>query len=190
MDIIEQAREGQDYLLFEKFAEVVPTWQNFLDNMNESFNQTEHRSFPDYKEFEDPRMISESILIYNKLDPVVMGALRFEDTETFRISTNTMSMLSDIMGKKAGAVKNIMNFVSGDKYYVHRDTHDVIAWQCIGSVEWRLYKNIEDSELHTVNPEAEYESIVLKPGDAIFVPKGLAHQVVITEPRASIIFDY
>jgi quercetin dioxygenase-like cupin family protein len=34
-----------------------------------------------------------------------------------------------------------------------------------------------------------YESYILNPGDILFVPSGIVHQVVITEPRASILFN-
>jgi len=52
----------------------------------------------------------------------------------------------------------------------HKDTTDVWFWQCQGKTKWTINKK-------------EY---ILKPGDLIFVPKGIIHNVVSLTPRAGI----
>lgn len=60
----------------------------------------------------------------------------------------------------------------------HSDPVDVFYWQCIGDVEWTLYYN--DIE----------ESFILNPGDIIYVPEGIIHEVKSLTPRASISFMF
>jgi mannose-6-phosphate isomerase-like protein (cupin superfamily) len=59
----------------------------------------------------------------------------------------------------------------------HNDlTHNFYV-QCIGSVIWKIYDSISS---------VEYKEYTLEPGDAIFVPAGVSHEVVALMPRAAI----
>lgn len=59
----------------------------------------------------------------------------------------------------------------------HNDlTHNFYV-QCIGSVTWKIYDSISSRE---------YKEYTLQPGDAIFVPAGVSHEVVALAPRAAI----
>jgi len=59
----------------------------------------------------------------------------------------------------------------------HNDlTHNFYV-QCIGSVIWKIYDSISSME---------YKEYTLEPGDAIFVPAGVSHEVVALKPRAAI----
>jgi hypothetical protein len=190
MGIIEQARNDGTYALIKSAYTSVPVWEDFLDNMNESFLTIKHKEKP-----VDHRLISQDILVYNNLDPVVFNSLALKDTALYSKAEPVFSIIQDLTGRYHSSSKSIINFVGQEiDYWVHIDDNDVISWHCIGTVEWRFYKNIDGLELDRSNKEnmenAEYESVVLEPGDLLFVPKGLAHQVVIKEPRASLIFMY
>lgn len=73
--------------------------------------------------------------------------------------------------------KNIMfvNLASKPTDLEHADEYDVFFVQCIGSVVWKI-KNGSD--------------YVLEPGDAIFVPTTVIHEVVPLSPRASLSFTF
>lgn len=185
MDKIEQARHDKNYVLFEVHCPIVPDWQILLDSMDVSY-----KHYKD-EELEDPRMASGAILIYNKLDPVVFDSLMFTDTQLVSSAENTITALKGIMGKEFSFSKILMNFVGGEHgYYIHKDDHDIISWHCIGNVEYRLYKDIDDADLEKIESDSPYESVILKPGDLIFVPAGLAHQIVVEKPRATMVFGY
>lgn len=63
----------------------------------------------------------------------------------------------------------------------HNDiTHNMYV-QCIGSVTWKIYDSISSTNY------IEYQ---LKPGDAIWVPAGVSHEVVALEPRAAITITF
>jgi hypothetical protein len=59
----------------------------------------------------------------------------------------------------------------------HNDTAYVWFWQCIGSTEWKVY---------------ETEKLIFKyklnPGDLIYIPKEMYHDVTPLTPRAGISF--
>jgi hypothetical protein len=185
MDKIEQARHDKDYVLFKSHSPIVPEWQDFLDSMNISYNHFKH------EKLEDSRMASGAILILNKLDPIVFDSLEFKNTKLHSTAANTMSDIYKIMGRSFSFSKFAINFVSGEHgYYIHKDDHEVISWNCIGNVEYRIYKDIDDSDIDKEEANSPYESVYLNPGDIIFLPAGLAHQVVVSEPRATLIFGY
>ena len=59
-------------------------------------------------------------------------------------------------------------------------------------MEWRVYPDLE-LDLNQPPPtkvNSDYVSYFLNPGDLLFSPKGIIHQVVIPEPRASIIYAF
>jgi hypothetical protein len=182
MDKIEQALHDKNYVLFESHSPIVPEWQDFIDNMNQSFNSFKEKS-------EDSRWACESILLLNKFDPVIFGSLMLEDTKLFSSTKRTILDIESMTGLNLSRAKSILNFVAKEHdYYIHKDEHNVLSWQCIGSVEYRLYKNIDDLDLEKAESSSTYESVILNPGDIIFLPAGLAHQVVVTEPRATLVF--
>ena len=60
----------------------------------------------------------------------------------------------------------------------HSDPIDVIYCQFIGSVTWTIFD------------EDKSESFVLNPGDIIYVPKSVMHEVTSLTPRAAISFMF
>jgi ribosomal protein L16 Arg81 hydroxylase len=57
-------------------------------------------------------------------------------------------------------------------------------------MEWRIYPNLKDENIDQIKVKDEpYESYILEPGDVIYVPTGMGHQVVVSEPRASLILQ-
>lgn len=62
----------------------------------------------------------------------------------------------------------------------HKDGSDVWYWQCIGSTQWKIFEFNE-----TI-------SYILEPGDIIYVPRGIFHDVIPLSPRVGISFglDY
>jgi len=59
----------------------------------------------------------------------------------------------------------------------HNDPVDVFYLQCIGNVKWNIYKD-------------SVEEYILEPGDVIYVPAGVMHEVFSLSPRASISFMF
>lgn len=57
----------------------------------------------------------------------------------------------------------------------HNDTTDVWFWQCIGQTTWTVY-------------DTETVIYTLSPGDMIYVPKAMYHDVKPLSPRAGLSF--
>lgn len=73
---------------------------------------------------------------------------------------------------------------------VHFDTHDVFAIHCEGEKEWHLYETTEDApinhpafrklplEQRRARAGKMAQTLVLKPGDLLYVPRGLYHDAL------------
>jgi mannose-6-phosphate isomerase-like protein (cupin superfamily) len=72
----------------------------------------------------------------------------------------------------------ILNFSNAENVTNrHNDLTNNFYVQCIGSVTWKIYNSISSQE---------YTEYTLGPGDAIFVPEGVSHEVIALEPRAAV----
>jgi mannose-6-phosphate isomerase-like protein (cupin superfamily) len=81
-------------------------------------------------------------------------------------------------GQKKISSFAIVNFSSAENVTNrHNDLTNNFYVQCIGSVIWKIYESIGS---------LKYKEYTLNPGDAIFVPAGVSHQVTALEPRAAI----
>jgi len=185
---IKDAKKNNKVLFFDKAITNVPNWNSFINNLNYKFNKKKEHFL-----FEDKRMIND-VLIYNKMDPSTFNILE-ESTESNTIieAENVLKIFNEIMELESGCVKSLINFVGNEaKYYIHADEHDVFSWHCIGQVEWRIYPNIILDK--NIDPPTDvdepYESYILNPGDVLYVPKGVVHQVIVNQPRASIVYNY
>jgi hypothetical protein len=191
MDII-SLKKAFDSSIYNKEAYVIrglfnhtPSWDPFIEALNYNYSNVKDEFIWNDKLIKKDGY-STNILIYNELDPVVFNVPPKIFPEIYKM----FMMFSEVLGEEL-SVKAIMNFVGSESsYWIHKDNHHVISWNCIGKIEWRIYKDLEDSELNSLElPNRHYESYVLNPGDVLFCPKGVAHQVVSSEPRASLIFQ-
>jgi uncharacterized RmlC-like cupin family protein len=167
-----KARENKTPLLFKNFFSDVPKWQDFINNLNNKAHSEQLMNYSHGKNLND-------VAIYNYLDPFVAFAAT-QENENGLIGLKTVS---DFLIKNLKInffnIKSIINFAGYEAdYYKHEDPNDVISWHCIGTVEWRIYG------------KDDYKSYILEPGDIFYCPKGTVHQIVVSEPRASIVMDY
>lgn len=75
---------------------------------------------------------------------------------------------------------------------VHFDTHDVFAIHCEGEKEWHLYETVEDNpvnhplfrrlpvEQRKARAGKVAQKLVMKPGDLLYVPRGVYHDALCT----------
>jgi mannose-6-phosphate isomerase-like protein (cupin superfamily) len=94
---------------------------------------------------------------------------------------NIKSGLVSVFNKNpVGSLAIISLSSSEKKIHRHEDGTDSLYIQCVGSVTWRVY--VENSENFI-----DYE---LKPGDLIFVPSGISHEVFPNKARCAIVFAF
>lgn len=156
-----------------------PDWSAFIRLMDKKFNNP--AGFDWDEKLVKNKTVATDIMIYNKLDPVIFKAVECVDGQIVDHQIPEAQPFIDILSStfKNFHLKAIINFVGNESnYWVHKDDHYVLSWGCIGKTEWRIY-----SDSNT------YETYILEPGDIIFCPRDILHEVVITEPRASLIFQ-
>ena len=133
------------------------------------------------------------ILIYNKMDPQFWDIFNKNNTLfLFEEFKNNFNNFEERVQFKLFTAKAILNFIGNEsEYYAHKDFNDVISCQCIGSIEYRIYENIDCEFSKPVNVDKlNYKSYFMNPGDIIYIPSGTIHQVIVKEPRATILFDF
>lgn len=92
------------------------------------------------------------------------------------------------VGHKAHFIKKVQDCIVENNFYndahayfnltptsgafkKHRDANNVYYWQCIGKTKW-----IVDG----------YGTFILEPGDLIYIPSGVFHEVIPLTPRLGI----
>jgi hypothetical protein len=177
-ELIKKARDNNDVVLFKNQLPNVLKWENFIDILNykyHSLNQQNSKQEPGNRLLENNNRITD-ILIYNNLDMHVFDILGYNKKwydEFLKILNNSFNI--DFPGSKV-----LINFIGNEaEYGIHSDDHDVLLWNCIGSVSWNIYSS-----------DSDYKTYVINAGDVLFAPKGVIHQAVVTEPRASVVFGF
>ena len=180
-----KAKQFNEVVFLQNAFPVTPFWDEFIYNLNYRYNSEKTIDMHDERFHND-------VLIYNKLDPISFTKSNLVKNYSYNIFKKTYSVFDfiDKIIPNISCVKSIINFVGNEsKYYIHADHHDVISWHCIGKVEWRIFKTLKQDNPPPTESDEPYESYILNPGDILFVPGGLVHQVVVTEPRASVLFN-
>lgn len=103
--------------------------------------------------------------------------------ECFHQLKDIFQKTTTLYGREPNGGCTLINFVGNQKLIpVHTDTRDSFLWQAIGTVEWRIHES-ED-------PNSSYQTLIVNPGDVLFVPSGLSHTVYCPNPRAAISIFY
>jgi hypothetical protein len=177
-ELVSSARSNNDVVLFKNQLPNVLKWENFVDILNykyNSLNQQHSKQEPGNRFIEKNNNVVD-ILIYNKLDMHVFSILEYNKDWYDQF----LKMLKDCFDIDYPGSKALINFVGNEaEYGIHSDDHDVLLWNCVGSVCWNIYSS-----------ESEYKTYEINAGDVLFAPKGVIHQAVVKEPRASIVFGF
>ena len=126
---------------------------------------------------------------YNRYDTAVLGWQELFANFNESVANNEdvrhqlLGFFVSHSAHKIGKVKQLMDALGcdtahlyfnvslhGGSYGRHNDEVDVYFWQCQGSTKW-------------VMDDCEY---VLEPGDMIYIPRGIYHNVIPLTPRAGI----
>jgi cupin superfamily acireductone dioxygenase involved in methionine salvage len=171
--------ENKKYILFKSILTDVPKWEDFIENLDYNYSKTKNKEI----KINDSRFITSNIQIYNKLDPIIFHCFNYKTKNLFLKYFKIKDTIKNILGNEPTAIKSIINFVGGEQnYWIHSDDHDVVSWHCIGNIKWEFFNSESDVE--------PYSTVILEPGDILYVPKGIYHRVTADGPRASLLFAY
>lgn len=195
LDDLIKAREEKTVWHKKGILPNTPQWIDFFNLMTKKY----HRPFENIwtphlmtNKLENGEMGGTDIMIYGKMDPVIFKAVQYADGnygDNFIDASPMIDLLSPVFPRFE--IKAILNLVGGEsEYWAHKDDHEVVSWGCQGTMEWRIYPNLKDDNIDQIKVKDEhYDSYILEPGDLIYVPTGIGHQVVTPEPRASLILQ-
>lgn len=179
---IAEARKLNKPLLLKGVLADTPDWNYVMDYVNTKFNESPKRDFghPDF-------------LINKEGITVPMFRSGFFDLQLWDIDTKECKELSNIVNPNASidssAFKILIDFLGTNTVNsIHKDYAEVYSWTWLNSVEYRVYEDKDyPYEQGLGIHDQPYESYVIEAGDVMYMPKGIVHQSVITDPRVSLI---
>ncbi len=200
--ICSKARERKELVHFKKLLDLNLTWEQYITILNIKFNfhnevNPTHPVFSNNSEYHNITVKSLNdkkdkgfvgIFIYNKLDPMLVELKENYEIESIakikdflknvEVDDYVLKVLSNLVGPESN-------------YYIHKDGNDVFSFQVLGKVEYRIYgTDFPQTETPSYATDLPYDSYILEPGDVVFIPKGVFHQVVVLEPRVTLISDF
>lgn len=180
------------------------SWEEIFSAIDYKYNYPEEK----FRNSGDPRfilkevegkIIETDILIYNKMDLQVWNVLSGGPDNTVNgenfipKSKEFTDIFKNVIDDDRWSIKALINLVGNEsKYSPHKDVIDVLSWQCLGSVTYRIYegKDSDEFEVPLDITNRSYKDYVLSPGDVIFLPKGVIHEVISKFPRATLIMNF
>lgn len=182
---IAEARKTSKALVLRKVFTEVPTWEEFISHLNHEYhNNTIPPQVP------NPGQAETHINGVCIRDNFYLNIRRpGADSNDLSSAVNLGHLLREAFGvKDGGPLVSFVNFVGNDSpLNIHYDKRDMVYWQCIGTVEWRLYGRHGDIE--EADPDV-YESYILYPGDLLILPDKIFHAVKADFPRAAVSFGF
>jgi hypothetical protein len=189
LDQIKSAKKNNTFLHIKNFNSDVPSWDNFINNLNYKYNNNYDNKEKKSSQFLINENVKTEILSqHNLMDTFSHYSYVFKDGKNifksgyFDGCNDVAEILNNSLmeGNSSIHVTAITNFIKHDKKYeIHSDQTEVINWHCIGKIDWNVYD--KDSKCSTLS---------IEPGDLVFIPAGMKHEVIVYEPRASLIFDF
>jgi hypothetical protein len=165
---IKKAFEENVPLHAKKQVSVLPDWSDFIGNINSAVKDDSFVKEPPLENFDR------------------VNHVRFYDRLTIGIDHSNkypykgLPEIIDFMKKLNLApfvTMSLMNLADSQKTTSrHSDNCLIFYVQAVGSAKW------------CINVRGEEKEYVLDPGDVIFVPAGLLHEIVPLMPRAALSF--
>lgn len=168
-DAVKNCKETGQANVFSRLFSKLPTWDDFLSHINESVREVEYTG----GNMGAKERVGK-VNFWSRLTMTVDSPeLRFYSGLDEYIKT-----LSDMHYYSFAGCFSAISFTNVEPSTGrHNDPVDVFYLQCIGKVTWVVGEN---------DPK-EY---VLGPGDVIYVPSGVMHEVKSLTPRAALSFMF
>ncbi len=203
--LIKKSYDNNEFLHLKNFTDLKFFWEDILKILDYRYqNATITEKIPNVpliKSFANGNYVDIiknsdnfhfhvwSILSSKEIDDYMYNNISESFSETFKYFIDYLKYTNE-----TGLFKAIINFVGNESTMsIHKDHHSTIFIQCVGSVSYKIYEDVDgetEADLSdNIRNDTKVESITLNPGDIMFVPKGKVHQVTATEPRATLLLD-
>ena len=168
-EIIKEYRNNNNPYVFRSIFTDLPSWEDFFNHMGDAI-ETKDYSGGNYGSKE----VIGKVNFWSKLTMTIEEP----STKYYKNLNVYANILQELQDYKLNGYFCAVSLTNKEATTgPHNDPIDVIYLQCIGSVKWKIYKDIAQ----------EY---ILNPGDAIYVPAQLMHEVFSLTPRAAISFMF
>lgn len=202
---LQTSTAAENAAVFRNILSDVPSWDLFIKTLDAIFNDpSESHTHEDScgainnkacnclcSQMVFNKNKCTDILVHDKLHFVYWGVANgLGEGPMFKYAKQMASLFFREDTLSWGA-KSLINLAGNEnELSIHKDDHNVMSWQCQGSVEYRIYEDTEDDFAVPINPEGlSYTSYILNPGDIIYIPTGVVHQAIAFEPRATLIIQ-
>jgi uncharacterized RmlC-like cupin family protein len=151
------------------------SWDNFINSINDAYdlNDINNRIEPSKEVLGKINFWQKLTMTLDNINDKNFSGIQ-EKVDRLTSLHNTIKPNTKCMGY-FGAVSITNKEPTTGK---HSDPIDVIYCQFIGSVTWNVFN------------DNGFESFIINPGDIIYVPKLIEHEVVSLTPRAAISFVF
>lgn len=170
------AEEGRAVYLPKFIASYPSQWDEFINYIDFCYQQSDPEQMTIHKEefMKGGRVRRGFLQIWGYMTIFAENPKK----EHFLTLGNIYEKIELEMERKKESSFAIVNMSSKENITNrHSDLTHNLYFQCIGSVIWKIYEDETSSN---------FEEYTLQPGDAIFVPIGVSHEVVSLSPRAAI----
>lgn len=165
INIIYNSKNNKTPYLFKNILSSVPKWEHFINHLNLQYQNTEtgyHALNTTREKFINGVLFKDPFYI-NITDPTID---LYPQIELFFAKFGFLG--------EGKALSAYVNFAKEPPSHSHVDAKDHFYWQCIGSTIWQF-------------KDVQYQ---VDPGDVVYIPSYVEHNVITTEPRAAIQFEY
>lgn len=155
--------------------EILPKWDEFLNCLNASAKDDD----PDYY---NPDFVKAGKKLIGLIH--FWGEFNLVTSKTKGFFSNMpeyKKLVTEIYDGELTDITMVMSVTDWDPSSTrHHDDADVMNLQCKGQTRWQVCQTYD----------GPCEEFILDPGDIIYVPKHLWHEVSAIGPRTNIIFGY
>lgn len=194
---IDQANKDFRPVYFEGFIaqEFLPSWFDFLSCIYQEWQEPTDLELAERVSNHNEKLTGTVIVGQNLYINALNGIkTRKEMWERFEKYFPEIFYMSQEIFKKSG----VWLTLSGPKVCLgpyqnmsHKDNWPAFSLQCQGQTTWTLTdKTLRPSNASEIGQKIEYkEEFKMNPGDLLFFPEGMYHEIETNAPRASLQFN-
>jgi hypothetical protein len=183
--ILQKCKELNEPYVFKSLCNEVPKWQNFIDHTNDQYWNNRIAEVPSnpYRERFVRGVLFKNPLYLNVVGP---NSKWYPEIDLF------FNIFNEAIPYKGSALSAYINFAKEQPSDPHFDETDNFYWQCIGQTIWKFYSSEKRSFSESnINKDSNgYFEFEVNPGDVVYIPRGMIHDVATMGPRAALQFKY
>ena len=181
--IFQECKEKNIPYLFKSICNETPSWEEFIAHINDQYHNKRIAVVPSnpYRERFIRGVLFKNPLYLNVLEP---------SSQWYKTIDSFFDLFNQIIPYRGFALSAYINFSKEEPSEFHFDETDNLYWQCIGETDWEFYVNKKRSFDNLEKFEKEYIKFKVSPGDVVYIPRGMMHNVKTSGPRGALQFKY